>query len=145
LRWWLSKAISAPIENPVMKMQIPPSGSKLHSGGHREPWSVVDLTAEATEQGFFLSFDGTKRIPVSADLVFALGSMFGCFDAFDGGRDIDGTRLMFTRRALLEECFGSEWVRYVRARVEQSETLGVPLRVRGLPRKRAPLAVKSSI
>lgn len=76
-----------------------------------------------------------EPVPVSSDFVFALGSVLGFFEPFDGGRGVDGTRIVYTRAALLKEAFGPDWERYAHAMVRCDARLGSPLVVDGLPRK----------
>jgi hypothetical protein len=117
---------------------------KIGSSADREHshWDIPDLEFVSSPQGYFLTWDANERIQVSADLAFALGELFGMFEAVDGGYDIDGTRLLFTRKMRLEEVYGEQWQRYARARLEFDAAHGVPLRICGLPRRGTATATK---
>lgn len=94
-----------------------------------ESGSIVRIKGQP---GLFLRQNRELR-PIPEDLAFALGSLFGLFDAFDGGRDTDGTRLLFTRRILLEGVFGAGWTRYAKARLSIRPGAKSPVRIVGLP------------
>lgn len=59
-------------------------------------------------------------MPVSDDLAFLIGSFFGCFEPFDGGFEVDGSRLLFTRQSLLDAVFGDRAARYACASLENA-------------------------